>query len=61
MFSPFATPNFPEKSSSTKVNLAEAGAIFRFKLSDFFHNTPGPRLKYAGEKKAETNSLDDSL
>jgi len=57
-FFPSSTPNLPEKKSFTKVNLAVPGAIFKCKLSDFFHNAPGPKLKYAGEKKAETNSWD---
>ena len=35
----------------TKINRAVAGAMFTFKLSDFFHNIPGPTSKYAGEKK----------
>ena len=45
VFFPSSTPKLPEKKSFTSVYLAVAGAIFIFKLSDFFHNIPGPKVK----------------
>jgi len=48
-----SVPYYPENSSETIVILEVIGARFILKLSDFFHNIPGPKLRYPGAKNAE--------